>query len=69
LWEGFVSNAGTLGARLTVSGYLRSILARITGFDLDQAPFALATGIVVPLVAAAALIAATGWVLGRRELP
>jgi ABC-2 type transport system permease protein len=69
LWEGFVSNAGTLGARLTVSGYLRSILARITGFDLDQAPFALATGIVVPLLAAAALIAATGWVLGRRELP
>lgn len=69
LWEGFVSLAGKAGATVTVSGYLRSVLARITGGDLEAAPFVLASGIIAPLAITVVALWGTGWLLDRRELP
>ncbi|MBX3315164.1 MAG: hypothetical protein KF906_12695 [Actinobacteria bacterium] len=69
LWERFVSLAGDVGAALSITGYLRSILAEVTGADIDFAPFTLATGILVPVVFTVVAIAATGRLLDRRELP
>lgn len=69
LWEGFVSLAGDFGAGVAIIGYLRSILAGVTGEDIDFAPFTTATGVLVPLVLTAVLIFGTGRLLDRRELP
>jgi ABC-2 type transport system permease protein len=69
LWEGFVSLAGDVGAAVSITGYLRSILAEVTGADIEFAPFTLAAGIIVPASFTVVAIAATGWLLDRRELP
>lgn len=69
LWEGFISLAGTSGAALTVSGYLRSLVARLTDHPVEVAPFTMPVAVIAPLVIAAATVAATAWLLDRRELP
>lgn len=69
LWEGFVSFAGKAGATVSVSGYLRSVLAQITDFELEAAPFVLASGILAPIAITVVTVLGTGWLLDRRELP
>jgi ABC-2 type transport system permease protein len=49
LWEGFISRAAG-AARLSVSNYLRSVLAHLSDTDVDMANASLATGVIVPLV-------------------
>jgi ABC-2 type transport system permease protein len=53
LWEGFVSRAGDAAARVSVSNYPRSILAKLTDTELELADASLAAGFIVPLVVAA----------------
>jgi ABC-2 type transport system permease protein len=68
IWEGFVSAAGTGVARFTILRYTRSILSERTGADVDLAGATQLTGIVVPLLAAAAFVALGAWRLGRQDI-
>lgn len=51
LWEGFVARAGETASKLAVRSYVRSILARQSGIDLNLGDFSLPVAIVVPLLA------------------
>ncbi|MCB0976882.1 MAG: hypothetical protein KDB02_05425 [Acidimicrobiales bacterium] len=69
LWEGFVSLAGNAGAALSVTGYVRSLLAGVTGYGLKGGPFAIGTAVVVPIAFTVLAVLATAWLLDHRELP
>ena len=69
LWEGVVSRVGTAGAALSVSGYSRSVIVKVTGFHVKGAPFSMPTAVLVPLCVAVLTVLATGVALERRELP
>ena len=68
IWEGFIAQAGAGVARVALRKYTRSILVERTGADLDLADFGLATGIVVPLIAAVAALAIAAWRLSHQDI-
>lgn len=69
LWEGVVAQVGKAGSALTVTGYLRSLLARLTDHPLEHAELSLATAVVGPIAATVLFVLLTARVLDRRELP
>ena len=56
IWEGYIASAGKTATKLALRSYVRSILSEITDTSMKLADFSLATGIVVPLVVAAAAL-------------
>lgn len=68
LWEGVIASASEGAAQLSVRAYGRSVLAEISGIDLELASVGLARALVVPAVATAALIALATWRLSRQDV-
>ncbi len=68
IWEGFVASGGAGVARFALRKYTRSILVDRTGVELDLADFSLTMGVVVPLLAAVAFLAAASIRLGRLDI-
>lgn len=68
IWEGFIAGAGETAGRLAIRGYIRSILSQITGVELELANVNLASGIIVPLLVAAAAIAYGARRLARSDI-
>lgn len=68
IWEGFIAQAGAGVARVALRKYTRSILVDRTGADLELADFSLVMAVVVPLVVAAAALAAASWRLSNQDI-
>ncbi len=68
IWEGFVATASDTAAKLSLRAYTASILSQYTGVGLRLGSLTLVSGIVVPLLVAAAFTALTGWLLARTDV-
>ena len=68
IWEGFVASAGQTATKLAVRSYVRSILEQITGVELKLANFSLASGILVPLLVGALILAYGARRLSRSDI-
>lgn len=68
IWEGFVASASDTAAKLSLRGYTASILSQYTGVGLRLGSLTLASGILVPIVVAAAATALTAWMLRHTEV-
>jgi ABC-2 type transport system permease protein len=68
IWEGFIALGGAGVARFAIRKYTRSIIVDRTGVDLDLADFSQTTGVIVPLLAAAAALALASWRLARQDI-
>ncbi len=68
IWEGFVALGGAGVAQFAIRKYTRSILADQTGADLQLGDFSTATGVIVPLLAAAAAMGVATWRLSRQDI-
>ena len=53
IWEGLVAGISSVGERLAIRGYTRSIIADQTGVDLYLGDLSLTTAIVVPMLVVA----------------
>lgn len=68
VWEGIVASFGSFPARLSIRGYTRSILTSQTGIDLDLGDLGTAAGTIIPILIAAASLAAASWRLRTMEI-
>jgi ABC-2 type transport system permease protein len=68
IWEGFVARSGTGAARLSILVYARSLLAALADHAPPRLAASVGVSIAVPLVIAAAGIAATTWALRRIDV-
>jgi len=68
IWEGFIAQAGPGVARVAMRAYTRSILVERTGADLDLADYSIVTGVLVPVVVAAAALALASWRLSHQDI-
>jgi ABC-2 type transport system permease protein len=68
IWEGFVALGGAGVAQFAIRKYTRSIIADQTGADLGLADFSTATGVIVPLLVAVAVLAVASWRLARHDI-
>lgn len=57
IWEGFVAQAGGIPSRLAIRAYTRSILADLSGAELELATVSQPWAVLVPLAVAAAALA------------
>lgn len=69
IWEGFIASAGDTAAKLSVRGYLRTILSDRVGVDLDLAVVSPTTAIVVPIVVTAVALAYASHRLANTDVP
>lgn len=68
IWEGFIALGGPGVAQFAIRKYTRSILADRTGADLTGADFSTATGVIVPLAVAVAVLGLAGWRLAHQDV-
>lgn len=69
IWEGFVAQAGRGASRLAIRAYTRSVLAEAGDVTLRLATQSILTGMVVPVLVAAAAVALTAWRLRHHDVP
>lgn len=69
IWEGFVAIAGKTASKLAVRSYVRSILSVETGVRIKLASFTLASGILVPLIVGAVVLAYGARRLAKTDVP
>ena len=68
LWEGLVASFGSAAAKVSVRGYLSSILTSRTGVDIELGDLSQTAGIAVPLVVTAVALALAVRRLDRLEV-
>lgn len=69
IWEGFIASAGETAAKLSVRGYLRTILSDRLGIDLDLAVVGPTAAIVVPLLVTIVALAYATHRLANTDVP
>jgi ABC-2 type transport system permease protein len=68
IWEGFIALGGRGVAQFAIRKYTRSILADRTGAELRTADFSTLTGIIVPLIVSAVVLALASYRLARQDI-
>ncbi|HWH35890.1 MAG TPA: hypothetical protein VNT56_11300 [Acidimicrobiales bacterium] len=68
VWEGFVARAGGTASLLAIRSHTRSLLAHLAGGSGELIEVSAATGVVLPLVAAALALALAVRRLTRQEV-
>ena len=68
IWELFVARVGAGAAKLSISTYPASVLARLSDIELPLAERSMFTGIVVPLVVPLVAVVLTRWRLDRMDI-